>query len=235
MEGRGVRGGDFLSGSGSKYIHMFDPSMNDGAFNGVLTCDLDLELRERLEQSAVALKDIVKAVDDAYGIAKALRNGTLPSIPENVSTIHYTIHTKFNETPADVEWYSLRDACQWVTHWDGICKSVCWQYVALYAGFITIADDICVPPWDVATGTFLYHGLSLENIVYMICKSGPGDMAAWYSHLLNAMMKAIWLQYIEKTGAEIARCTPQASKSDILKQYQHKGMAALAIKNPKRS
>ncbi|KAF9275018.1 hypothetical protein BGZ74_004144, partial [Mortierella antarctica] len=224
VEGRSVHGCDFLSGLGTKYFTLVNPDVdscvNGGACNNGLTNNLDLELRERLEQSAVALKDIVKAVDDAYGIAEALRNGTTLTIPESVSSIHYTIHTKFNEMHADVEWYSLRDACQWLTHWDGVCKSICWQYVALYVGFMTITDDLCVPPWDVAAGTFLYHGLSLEKIVEMICKSGPEDAATWYSYLWTVMMRLVWLQYLEKTRAEIARGTPQASKSNILKQCQ---------------
>ncbi|KAG0033054.1 hypothetical protein BGZ81_009496 [Podila clonocystis] len=192
--------------------------------------NFDLELRERFEQSALTSRDIVKAVDDAYGITDALRKGFAPEIPESVSSIHYTVYTKFNESRADVEWYSLRDACQWLTHWSGICESVCWQYVALYVGFATIIDDLCVPPWDVATGTYLYHGLSLEHIVKMICKTGPRNGTAWYSYLWTAMMRSVWLQYLEKTGAAIARATPQASKSDILVQCQSKGKAVHTIK-----
>ncbi|KAF9946869.1 hypothetical protein BGZ72_011061, partial [Mortierella alpina] len=69
--------------------------------------------------SAVTLRDIVEAVDIAYGVTEALKNGTTPATPVNVLCLHYTIHTKFDETRADVEWYSLRDACQWLTHWDG--------------------------------------------------------------------------------------------------------------------
>ncbi|KAF9997256.1 hypothetical protein BGZ79_009050 [Entomortierella chlamydospora] len=231
---KSVRGCDFLAGSGMKYFSLLDPSVgscaNDGAFNNELAYNSGLDMRQKLEQSAAAMKDIVKAVDGAYGITEALARGTVPIIPKSVSALHYTIHTKYNETYSDVEWYSLRDGCQWLTHWSGVCESVCWQYTALYIGFAGLADDLCVPPWDVEAGTFLYHGLALKNIIDMLCKFGPKGASAWYSYLWNAMMRSVWLQYLEKVGAEIAKCTPQASKSDIRMQYQSKGMVMHAVK-----
>ncbi|KAF9356149.1 hypothetical protein BGX26_005660 [Mortierella sp. AD094] len=231
---KSVRGCDFLSDSGMKYFSLLDPSVgscaDDGACNSGLAYDSELDMRQKLEQSAAAMKDIVKAVDGAYGITEALTRGTVPVIPKSVSSLHYTMHTKYNETRSDVEWYSLRDGCQWLTHWSGVCESVCWQYAALYFGFAGLADDLCVLPWDIEAGTFLYHGLTLKNIIDMLCKFGPEGASAWYSYLWNAMMRSVWLQYLEKTGAEIAKCTPQASKSDILTQYQSKRMVMHAIK-----
>ncbi|KAF9108109.1 hypothetical protein BGX27_008459 [Mortierella sp. AM989] len=233
-EWKRVHGCNILSGSGMKYFSSIDPNVNsftdDGACNNALAYCSESELRQKLEQAAATLQDIVKAADNAYGSTAALMCGTTPTIPESVSAIHYTVHTKFDETPAEVEWYSLRDSCQWLIHWMGVCDSVSWQCVALYIGFAGLSDDLCVPPWDVEAGTFLYHGLTLRNIIDMICKTGPESAAAWHSYLWNAAMKGVWIQYLEKTGAKIAETTPQASKSDILKQYQSRGMVMQAIK-----
>ncbi|KAF9321337.1 hypothetical protein BG003_002518 [Podila horticola] len=232
-ERKGIQGYNFLSGSGMKYFSSVDPRVDSiadaGTCNDILTYRSEVELRQKLGQAAVTLQDIVKAVDSAYGITTALRDGTTPTIPASVTAIHYTVHTKFDETQAEVEWYSLRDGCQWVTHWMGVCDSVCWQYVALYIGFAGITDDLCVPPFDVEAGTFLYHGLTLRNIIDMICKTSPEGATAWHSYLWNAMMKGVWVQYLEKTGAEIAKTTSQAGKSDILKLYQSHGMVMQAI------
>ncbi|KAG0073778.1 hypothetical protein BGZ93_001889, partial [Podila epicladia] len=207
-----------------------DSFADDTASNNVLAYHSELELRQRLEQAAIALQDIVKDVDNAYGITAALTCGSAPTIPETVAAIHYTVHTKFDETHAEVEWFSLRDSCQWLTHWMGACDSVCWQYVALYVGFAGITDDLCIPPWDVEAGTFLYHGLSLRSIIDLICETSPEGATAWSSYLWNASMKGVWVQYLEKTGAKIAETTPQACKSDILKQCQSQGMVMQAIK-----
>ncbi|KAF9358798.1 hypothetical protein BGX26_000870 [Mortierella sp. AD094] len=197
-EGKCVRGCNFLSGHGMKYFSLVDPcltgSANDAERNNGLAYRSELEMRQKLGQAAADLRDIVNAVDDDYGISEALASGTTPTIPRSVSSIHYTIYTKYNETRNDIEWYSLRDACQWLTHWSGVCESV------------------------------------LANIVDMICKTGPETAATWHSYLWNKMLKCLWLQYLKKAGAEIAKSTPQASKSDILKLCQSKGTVMLTIK-----
>ncbi|KAF9272063.1 hypothetical protein BGZ88_005251, partial [Linnemannia elongata] len=225
-----VHGCDFMLGSGMKYFSSLDPHIDGAACNKALAYHSELEMRRQLEQSALALMDIVRTVNDAYGTTEALMCGTTPTIPDAVSTIHYTMHTNFNETRADVEWCSLRDGCEFLMSWLGPCESVCWQYVALYTGFATLGDDLCIPPWDVESGRFRYHGLTLRNIIDMLCKFGPASTATWKSYLWNAMMRAVWVEYLEKTGAEIAKSTPQASKSDILKQCQSKGMMMHTIK-----
>ena len=111
IKGMSVHGCDFLSGSGARYFELFNPSLDGRVMGSACNKDspaknsFELELRETLERSAETSKEIVKAVDDIYGISLALRKGATPTIPESVSSIHYTIHTKFNETHAAVEWY----------------------------------------------------------------------------------------------------------------------------------
>ncbi|KAF9570584.1 hypothetical protein EC968_001659 [Mortierella alpina] len=188
-----------------------------------------MELRQKLEQAAIHHQDIVKAVDEAYGITMAMTCGSAPKIPGSVSAMHYSSHTKFDETHAEVEWYSLRDGCQYLMHWIGPCDSVFWQYLALYCGITTFIDDFCLPPFELEAGTFLYHGLTLRNIIDKICQTGPEGAATWRSYLWNASMRAAWLQYLEKVGAKIAETTPQASNADLLKHCQSTGEVIQAI------
>ncbi|CAO3568821.1 unnamed protein product [Mortierella alpina] len=228
-------GYEFLSAQGMKHYTLLDPlvagSANGDAHNSVygLAFHSELEMRKRLEESAAYLRDVVKAVDDAYGVSEALANGSTPIVPESVSSIHYSVHTSIKETSTSAEWCSLRDAVQFMTLWNGICESVVWQYAALYIGFATITDDMCIPPWDIENGTYQYHGLTLKNILDLLCKFGSENAAAWKPYLWNAMMRGAWIQYLEKTGTKISESTPQASESDILERCQSKGMIMCTI------
>lgn len=56
-----------------------DPDL--GACKNVLAYRSEEELRQKLQQAAVALQDIVKAVDVANGITTALRHGTYSNNP----------------------------------------------------------------------------------------------------------------------------------------------------------
>ncbi|KAF9305492.1 hypothetical protein BG003_001343, partial [Podila horticola] len=64
----------------------------------------------------------------------------------------------------------------------------------------------------------------------MLCKFGSENAASWKPHLWNTVMRGVWIQYLEKTGAAISESTPQASESDILKHCQTKGMVMHTIK-----
>lgn len=79
-----------------------------------------------------------------------------------------------------------------------VCDSVCWQYVALYVGFAGNTDDLCATPFDVEAGIFLYHRLTLTNIIDMICKTGPEGAIAWHSSLWNAVMRACGYSTLRK-------------------------------------
>lgn len=173
----------------------------------------ELEIRQSLEESAAYLRDMVKAVDGAYGVSKALANGTAPTVPESVSSIHYSVHTRYKETPTSAEWSSLRDAVQFMTQWNGICESIVWQYTALCVGFLTVTDDLCIPPWDIENGTYQYHGLTLKNILDMLCKFGSENAASWKPYLWNAAMRGAWIQYLEKTGAAVSKAPLRPAKA----------------------
>ncbi|KAG0042432.1 hypothetical protein BGZ83_000459, partial [Gryganskiella cystojenkinii] len=225
---------EFLSAQGMRHYTLLDPLLggatNDCARKNGLDFHSKLEMQQSLEESAAYLRDMVKAVDDAYGVSEALANGTTPTVPESVSSIHYSVHTRIKETRASAEWCSLRDCVQFMTIWNGFCESVVWQYTVLYLGFATITDDMCIPPWDIENGTYQYHGLTLKNIIDMLCEFGSENSAAWKPYLWNAMMRGAWIQYLEKTGAAISETTPQARESDILKHCQTKGMVMRTIK-----
>ncbi|KAF9272394.1 hypothetical protein BGZ88_004843, partial [Linnemannia elongata] len=195
---------------------LLDPALgvvtNDGACTSLydLSFQSELEMRQGLEESAMYLRDLVKAIDSDYGVSEALANGTEPTVPESVSSLHYSVHTKYNETRASAEWASLRDSVQFVGQWCGICDGILWQYVALWIGYLTHTDDLCIPPWDVENGTYQYHGVTPRNILDMLCKLGPENAASWKPYLWDAMMRGVWIQYLEKTGAAFSGSIPQA-------------------------
>ncbi|KAG0068569.1 hypothetical protein BGZ90_000520 [Linnemannia elongata] len=242
---------EIMTAQGMKYYSLLDPASlldsalevvtNDGACNSLcgLPFQSELEMRQSLEESAMYLRDLVKAIDSDYGVSKALANGTEPTVPESVSSLHYSVHTKYKETRANAEWASLRDSVQFVGQWCGICDGILWQYVALWVGYLTHTDDLCIPPWDVENGTYQYHGLTPRNILDMLCKLGPENAASWKPYLWDAMMRGVWIQYLEKTGAAFSESIPQANGSDIerdiLKKCQTGGMVMCTIETPEKS
>ncbi|KAF9343639.1 hypothetical protein BGX26_005418 [Mortierella sp. AD094] len=227
-------GYESLSARGMKYSTLLDPFLgvhaNGDACKNGLVFQSELEIRRSLEESAAYLRDMVKAVDDAYGVSETLANGTTPTIPASVSSIHYSVHTRYKETRTSVEWFSLRDGIQFVSIYSGVCESIVWQYAALCVGFLTVTDDLCIPPWDIENGTYQYHGQTLKNIIDMLCKFGSENAASWKPYLWNTVMRGAWIQYLEKAGAAISETTPHASESDILKLCQTKGMVMQTIK-----
>ncbi|KAF9557656.1 hypothetical protein EC968_007520 [Mortierella alpina] len=236
---------EIMTAQGMEYYSLLDPTSlldpalgvvkNDEACNSWydLPIQSESEMRQSLETSALYLRDLVKAIDQDYGVSKAVANGTEPMVPEGVSALHYSVHTRYNESRASAEWASLRDSVQFVGQWCGTCGGILWQYVALWVGFLTHTDDLCIPPWDVHNGTYQYHGLTPRNILEMLCKLGPENAASWKPYLWDTMMRGLWIQYLEKTGAAYSENIPQANGSviqrDILKKCQTEGMVMFTI------
>ncbi|KAI0110916.1 hypothetical protein GGR51DRAFT_84596 [Nemania sp. FL0031] len=106
---------------------------------------------------------------------------------------------KHDQTAEESMKYICRDSIQWMGSWVGVQydkSSAAMQLIA----FISIADDICIPPIDLVDGSFRVYRKPARDLFMELEQEGWGRDA---THVLLAFVRQCFFQYAEKVDFNV--------------------------------